>query len=151
MLIKCCSTLVTRFNSLTVKAYLSTMKVKKKKVSLSSLQKKADKVFNKFVRDRDSKDGFFTCISCNRTLEVKQMNAGHYVAKKNCLGLRYNEFNCSGECAYCNCFNESHLIGYRENLVIKYGLEKVLELEQARHNTVKFGVLDYLEIIEKYK
>jgi hypothetical protein len=126
-------------------------KAKKKKVSISSLQKKADKVFNAFVRNRDSKDGFFTCISCSQVKPVKNLQAGHYVAKKNCLHLRYNEFNCNGECDFDNCWNESHLIGYRENLIIKYGLEKVLELEQARHNTEKLTSLDYLDIIEKYK
>jgi hypothetical protein len=125
--------------------------VKKKKVSISSLQKKADKVFNAWIRERDSEDGFFECVSCFRELPVKQMNAGHYVSKKNCLHLRYNEYNVHGECVWCNCFNESHLIGYRETLIGYYGLEKVLELEQARHNTVKFSSIDYLDIIEKYK
>lgn len=125
--------------------------VKKKKVSISSLQKKADKVFNAFIRRRDSENGFFICVSCHQTKPVKDMNAGHYVAKKNCLYLRYNEINVQGECAYCNCWNESHLIGYRESLIEMYGIDKVLELEQDRHKTCKMSASDYLEIIENYK
>jgi hypothetical protein len=136
-------------------------KVKKKSRKLSLYQKDADEVFNRWIRERDREDEFFTCISCQEVKPVAVinsqgkvitvMNAGHYVAKKNCLYLRYNEFNTNGQCQNCNLFNDGNIIGYRENLIIKYGLEKVLELEQARHNTVKFTSLDYLDIIEKYK
>jgi hypothetical protein len=136
-------------------------KPKKKSRKLSLYQKDADEVFNRWIRSRDSEDGFFTCISCKEVKpvtmtnskgnEITVMNAGHYVAKKNCLHLRYNEFNTNGQCQNCNLFNDGNIIGYREGLIEKVGVEKVLELEQARHNTEKFTSLDYLDIIEKYK
>jgi hypothetical protein len=136
-------------------------KPKKKSRKLSLYQKDADEVFNRWIRERDQEDGFFTCVSCHKVKPVYEisaegkkipvMNAGHYVAKKNCLYLRYNEFNVAGECSGCNNFDESHLIGYRETLIERYGIEKVLELEHDRHKTCKMTSLDYLDIIEKYK
>ena len=88
----------------------------KKAVSLPKLKKKADLLFAEYIRLRD--EGL-PCISCNQPKEYLQ--AGHYYAKQGFDGLRYDPFNTNGECAKCNCFDESHLIGYGENLRIKIG------------------------------
>jgi hypothetical protein len=42
-------------------------KVKKKEESIARLMAKAQMVFNAYIRQRDSQDGYFTCISCGRT------------------------------------------------------------------------------------
>jgi hypothetical protein len=64
-----------------------------RKVTLPRLTEKAQKVFNAYIRQRDSKDGYFTCISCFKTLPVESMNAGHYVPVKGGSFLRFHEDN----------------------------------------------------------
>jgi len=118
--------------------------------SIPKLTAKAQKVFNAFIRSRDSQDGYFTCISCGKTLPVEQMNAGHYVPVKNSSALRFNEFNVNGECQYSNGFDEFHLIGYRKNLIDKIGEGMVLYLEQNSRLIKKWSRIELNEIIETY-
>jgi len=121
-----------------------------KSLTLSKLMAKAQKVFNAWIRQRDSKDGYFTCISCFRTLPVDQMNAGHYVPVKGGSALRFNEYNVNGECVRCNGFDEFHLIGYRKNLIKKIGIKKVEQLEKMRNDIHKWDRSDLNYIIKNY-
>ncbi len=125
-------------------------KAKKKSDSLPALLNKAQKVVNKWIRDRDSEDGYFTCISDNKVYPVEQMNAGHYVPQGSCSFLRFHEWNINGEAAKNNAFNDFHLIGYRKNLIEKIGLENVEWLEANVHTKKKWTREELLEIIEKY-
>lgn len=115
------------------------------------MKDKAQKIFNKWIRQRDSKDGYFICISCGCLKPVEYMDAGHYVPIKNGSFLRFNEDNVHGECSYCNRFDEFHLIGYRKNLIKKIGIEKVNYLESNSRKVQKWTKSDLCTIIAKYK
>ncbi len=121
-----------------------------KSLTLPKLIAKAQKVFNAWIRHRDSKDGYFTCISCFRTLPVEQMNAGHYVPVKGGSALRFNENNVNGECIRCNGFDEFHLIGYRKNLIKKIGIKKVEVLERMRNDVCKWDRTTLNHIVKTY-
>jgi hypothetical protein len=123
---------------------------KKKLVSIPKLKAKAQKIFNNYIRERDSEDGFFTCISCGKTLPVDRMNAGHYVPVKGGSFLIMHEWNVNGECEGCNCFDEFHLIGYKRNLIGKIGEDAVKWLEEHRRDEKKWTRQELLEIINKY-
>lgn len=120
-----------------------------KKKTLPQLKKIADRYFNKYIRLRDEGK---PCISCG---EIKQLEAGHYYAKKGYDGLRYDEMNVNGECHYCNCFDQSHLIGYGENLVIKFGSISYSVLKgmaaEYKKSCFKWYKSDVIKIIETYK
>jgi hypothetical protein len=120
------------------------------KKSLPKLLGKTQKIFNAWIRNRDQSDGYFTCISCSKTLRVEKMNAGHYVAQKGGSFLRFNEWNVNGECAGCNAFDGSHIIGYRYNLLDKIGTEAVEFLEKNRNVVYKWSISELEEIIKKY-
>ena len=121
-----------------------------KSLSLPKLLAKAQKVFNAWIRARDSKESYFTCIACFRTLPIDQMNAGHYVPVKGGSALRFNENNVNGECIRCNGFDEFHLIGYRKNLIKKIGLKKVEQLERMRNDVCKWDRTTLNHIIKTY-
>jgi hypothetical protein len=122
----------------------------KKAVTLPRLTEKAQKVFNAYIRQRDSKDGFFTCISCFKTLPVESMNAGHYVPVKGGSFLRFHEDNVNGECQRCNGFDEFHLVGYRKHLLLKIGKKRVEWLEKYRNKVHKWHRDDLEDIITYY-
>lgn len=128
--------------------YLSDMKKKTK--TLPKLKKELQTVFNAFIRKRD--EGQF-CISCGEPHKILQ--AGHYFAVGGYDGLRFNEDNVHGECAGCNCFNESHLIGYGENLINKIGQDRYDALKQCardyKMNGYKFSRSELIELIAYYK
>jgi len=72
--------------------------------------------FQRYIRERDKNK---PCISC---LEYKDdKDAGHFYAKGGYAGLRFDEDNVHGECKKCNRFDDSHLIGYTENLKERIG------------------------------
>jgi hypothetical protein len=115
---------------------------------------KAQQVFNRYIRKRDSWDGnwqgVFECISCGMILPVDQMDAGHYVPQKGGSFLRYHEWNVNGECKKCNGFDQFHLIGYRKRLIDKIGEDAVKWLEENRHTVKKWTRSELEEIINKY-
>lgn len=119
-------------------------------ITIPKLTAKAQKVFNKYIRERDSQDGYFTCISCGRTLTTDQMDAGHFAPVKGGSALRFDEYNVNGECKKCNGFDEFHLIGYRRGIIEKYGEGVLLHLEQNARLVKKWSRSELNELIEKY-
>lgn len=103
----------------------------KKQLSLPSLKKKVQRVFNKYIRMRDSYNGFFNCIACGKTKPVSQMHAGHYFPAGQYQSLRFNEHNVNGECVACNYFSGDHLIGYQKNLIAKIGEDAFRHIERT--------------------
>jgi len=90
-----------------------------KRKSLGKIKQEVQKVVNKYIRLRDAGK---PCISCGKR---KKLQAGHYYNVKNYDHFRFDERNINGECAGCNCFNESHLISYGINLNKKIGSIKL--------------------------
>jgi len=119
-----------------------------KKKTTAKLKQDLQKLFNKFIRERDSDGIRFTCISCGETKPVDQMNAGHFFAVGGYDGLRFDEDNVHGECAYCNCWNESHLIKYTINLQGKIGLTRFNELLERAQAYKRSGQVSFLNGIE---
>lgn len=107
--------------------------------------KKAQSVFNRWIRERDRHAG---CISCGGVVR----NAGHYFPAGHYTALRFNEINCNGQCVRCNRYLSGNLIHYRAGLIRRYGEKKVLELEQAAaiKKTKKWSRYELKKIIEIY-
>jgi hypothetical protein len=125
----------------------STKTVKRTtKESLPKMLEKTQRVFNSYIRSRDSG---LSCISCGK--EGNQ--AGHYFTVKGFSALRFDEWNVNLQCAGCNLFLHGNQAMYRIGLVDRIGEKAVAELEaKAVGNRVKKWSIDELkEIINKYK
>ena len=119
--------------------------------TLSKLKQDLQTVFNKYIRLRDEGK---PCVSCGKH---KKLQAGHYFSVKMCDAFRFDERNVHGECAGCNCFDESHLIGYTMNITNRIDKEEL----ESLHNEValykqnrllyKWDRPTILELIEVYK
>lgn len=124
--------------------------IKRKRKALipkPKLLKKAEKVFNAYIRKRDAGLG---CISCS---SGEFETAGHYFPVGAHSALRYNEWNVNGQCISCNKWRHGNLAHYRIGLVQKIGEKAVNEIETiARVARVKKWDREELEeIITKYK
>ena len=119
-------------------------------ITIPKLTAKAQKVFNAYIRKRDSEDGYFTCISCGQTKTTDLMDCGHFAPVKGGSALRFDEYNCNGECKKCNGFDEFHLIGYRRGIINKYGESVLIYLEQNARLIKKWSRTELNEIIDKY-
>lgn len=114
------------------------------------LKAKADRVFSEYVRKRDSKNGYFVCISCGRILPYEQADCGHYINRIH-MATRYSEINCNAQCRKCNRFDEGNMSGYRQGLVKKYGEQRVLLLEMQKNDTKKYSNFEYQALIQHYQ
>ena len=110
----------------------------------SWLTKEAQRVFNKYIRERD-KD--LPCISCGNT--DRQMHAGHYHTVGGNGNLRFNEDNCHKQCSICNNHKSGNLVAYKDHLISKIGIDRFKALDTK---TTKSYTIDELhDIIIKYK
>jgi len=116
-------------------------------VRLSDLKGKAQRVFNKWIRNRDKKNG---CISCGN-LSASSYEAGHYLAQGSTGALRYHPDNVHKQCYSCNHFKHANLVEYRISLVKKIKTKRLDWLEAHRHDVKKWTRPELDDIIEKYK
>ena len=121
----------------------------KKTKTLGKVKKEVEAVCNAYIRKRDEGQ---PCISCGQS---NVLQAGHFFAVGGYDGIRFNEDNIHGECSRCNCWDESHLIKYRDNLLEKIGQERFDILYTAASNYkiygYKFTRSELLEIKTKYQ
>ena len=83
------------------------------------------KIFNKYIRIRDSGKN---CIACGKPYSGI-CHASHYLSVGAHPEKRFNENNVHGGCKKCNVFLHGNLINYRINLILKIGIEEVEKLE----------------------
>ena len=107
-------------------------------------------IFQKWVRLRD-KD--LPCISCGATYSNPCWHGGHYKKAELYKGVIFDIRNCNKQCLQCNFFNDGNEANYRENLVLRIGLDKVNELEQYALETKrkKWSDEELQEIASEYK
>lgn len=126
-----------------------------KQKSLSTLLSDLQKVFNEFIRLRDTKydkgQAFFICISCNQPKGLDQMHCGHYFSVGGHPAVRFDEDNGHGQCAHCNYFQHGNLVAYKENLIKKIGPERFRILEIRSQNRSKLMAFEVNLLIDLYK
>jgi hypothetical protein len=122
----------------------------KKHITISKLEKKLDAVFSKYIRKRDSIDGFARCFTCRKFAPISKMHAGHYHSRTE-KAIRWNEKNVHAQCVSCNLFKEGNKPQYTLRLIDKYGRGILDELETKRVLGKKPDRLELLAMIEEYK
>ena len=72
-----------------------------KKPKRSTLIRKLDRIFSEYIRKRDTNHkGQVECISCQKTFQYKEVDAGHFISRKY-LRTRWDEKNVHGQCRRC--------------------------------------------------
>lgn len=123
---------------------------KAKRLTVTKLKEKLDRVFSRYIRLRDSnKDGYCRCISCGAIVFWKEIQNGHYVNRGH-MGTRFDEKNCNSQCVKCNMFDEGNNIGYTRGLINKYGIKVISELEVKKHSISKLTPVEYEILINHY-
>lgn len=101
--------------------------------------------FSLYVRERDVKK-YGTCISCLRPIAIETSQAGHFMPAASCgPKLLFDERNVNAECEHCNAWDETHLLGYAENLDARYGTgtSSRLRARSAEYKNSPTPVKDY--------
>ncbi len=124
-----------------------------KRVTISSLKKRIWPLFSRYIRLRDcllttgSRD-YGECITCNSTLEFKDLQAGHFIPGRHNANL-FSERGTHAQCKSCNLLHGGEQLEYRRQIIRLYGEGVDLELEEEARQIKKFTIPE-LEELEKY-
>ena len=114
------------------------------------LTAKLDKLFSKFIRLRDSSNGFFKCCSCRQLKPYEQADCGHFINRR-WMTCRWREDNCHAQCRSCNRFDEGNAVGYTMFMIDKYGKEHVEYLQTIKNTGWKPTEFELQVLIDEYK
>lgn len=111
--------------------------------------------FSLAVRHRDVAR-WGKCISCGRAITVENSQGGHFMPAVGCgRDLLFHPLNVNAECERCNAFDETHLLGYAENLDKRYGpgtsmaLRKAKEAYSNGHPVKDWNRATYIKMVEE--
>jgi hypothetical protein len=121
---------------------------------VSKLKKTLDMWFSRYIRLRDSvafgKYGWCRCCSCGKVDEIKNVDAGHFINRKNNI-VRYDATNVHAQCRRCNRFDEGNAAGYSLFMLEEYGQDHIDHLDELHHQFKKFTPDELEELITLYK
>ena len=128
---------------------LKKKKKAKKKKSIKTLKNKATKIFQLYIRLRDTdSEGNGKCCSCGREVTYLNSNAGHFASRSHIRTL-FDEENVHIQCIGCNGWG-GNPDGYALFMIDKYGVNKIRLLNSKKIKPLKISALDYEEIIYLY-
>jgi hypothetical protein len=114
--------------------------------SISTLKKKAWKVFSKWVRERDQ----YVCYTCGKDMKGSPaLHAGHFISRRMNSTL-FDEMNVHAQCMFCNMYDYGATGPYAERLIADYGLEAFQALIARSKVSKQFTRPELEAIITKY-
>ena len=129
--------------------------MKKKKLKpLGSLIKKASTLSQLYARLKGTdSSGMTRCITCNKAGHYTEMQGGHFIERGK-AATRLDQMNIFPQCPYCNQWGMkkvSVVLEYRKKLVLAYGEDAILDLEQRSKQTHKWNRIELEELITDLK
>lgn len=119
--------------------------------SYKSVKRKADNEFSTYQRLSNADDnGYVFCCTCGTPMVWKYSDNGHYIPRGE-LRVRWDELNTAPQCTNCNLRLGGRPHIFRQYLIEKHGIDKVLELEEKSINGEKPDRFKIIEIYKEYK
>ena len=121
----------------------------RKSNSLSKIKKKVWSIFSKYIRTRDSINGYCTCYTCGDVKPIGECHAGHYI-HGNTKPTYFDTRNVHAQCVKCNMYLSGNLTRYAIHLEEEYGRGILQELE-IKSNGKVFSRVELLALVEVFK
>ena len=140
-----------------VKAKMQRERITAKKEALKTKgewTRDLQRVFNEFIRLRDSEQPCISCGVSNGQLAEKwrggKWDAGHYRSVGSAPHMRFDEANCHKQCKKCNNYDSGNHVEYRKGLIQRIGLEAVERIE-SEQKPLKLSIQDIKELLKHYR
>lgn len=112
--------------------------------------KKMDLVFSKFIRLRDTPDGYGKCCSCGKMTLYGNLDAGHFINRRK-MSVRWREDNVHAQCRSCNRFQEGNAAGYALFMFEKYSKQHIEFLQALSEESAQFTITEIDLMIKDYR
>jgi hypothetical protein len=121
------------------------------KTKRAKLEAKLDKLFSLYIRLRDAKDEFCTCVTCGKTKHYKDgIHCGHFQSRRH-KATRWNEKNAHPQCAGCNTFNQGEQYKHALYIDKRYGKGTADEMVLLSNTSVKWSIHELECLIDDYE
>ena len=120
-----------------------------KNPSYKTLKKKAWAAFSLWIRNRGSRDGMNTCVTCGVVEPIAELQAGHFIPGRH-LAVLFDPLGVYPQCVGCNVFKHGNSIPYTLWMQKKYGPDFVEKMLRESHRIVKLSRDDYEKLIALY-
>lgn len=136
------------------------------KPKLSTLTKKADAIFSKYIRLRDStayledEEGNSVhagnCVTCGRLVPTEGKGTGHagHFIERGCKLTRYDPRNVHLQCNYCNTYKYGEQYKHSQYIARTHGqdvLDELVELERRyKADGHKYTIEELTDIVTLY-
>ena len=101
---------------------------KKRRSSVSAMDKKLDKLVSEVVRAEHP-----SCVICGR---IKYLNCGHFISRVF-RSVRWHPLNVHTQCASCNYKHEFNTIPYTKFMLKKYGADILDRIDKLKNDSKK--------------
>lgn len=126
------------------------VKVNTMRNNTATLTKKLDRIFSKYIRQRDTQDGYGKCITCGRFMKYEDLDCGHFISR-TARSTRWDEQNCHAQCRSCNRFQQGKQFEYGLAIDRKYGEGTAEQLLIKSKTTARYTAFELQELINHYK
>lgn len=124
------------------------LKKHEKKISTGKLKKELYTLVQLLARLEDVDHTWFgKCISCWKRINRREWDWWHYIPRSY-MSTAFDLRNIHLQCKYCNGQLHWNIIEYRKNLIRKYWLDLVEELEKKKHETKHYSVEELQDLIK---
>jgi hypothetical protein len=126
--------------------------LKAKRKSLRTLKKKAWELLSKAIRlERREGPGLLVeCVSCQRKMPWKQIQAGHFIDGRF-NSILFDELGIHPQCGLCNVVYNGRKEEYFIYMERTWGREVIDELRAQRNKQVNFTAEELESMIEQYR
>lgn len=114
-----------------------------------TFEKKLDTIFSRYIRLKETKDGWGKCCSCGKIKSYEQLDAGHFINRK-WRATRWDERNVHIQCIACNRFGEGDAAGYALFMLDRFGRDTIELLQSLSRTTAKYSDFEGELMIKEY-
>lgn len=133
-----------------MKKHIGTKRKIPKKKKLSHYKKKAWDIFSKFIRLRDSRNGYVLCCTCPVLIPWKKAQASHFIdGRMN--SILFDERGVNSSCYSCNVCKHGNKVEYFRFMQEKHGDKVIDDLRLKSKQLIIYKQADYEGIYERYK
>lgn len=112
--------------------------------------KKLDAIFSKYIRLKNTNNGFGICATCGQVKKYEQLDCGHFISREH-LNTRWNEQNVHIQCQQCNRFKSGKQYEFSLFIDKKYGLGTSNKILNFSRIPCKPFEIELKELTKQYK